>query len=499
VDLARNRGFDTSAEILLLDDFIGYTPVLTSVSAASSIIEARFPVQLEGQTAGPEWLVDGIPLPLAGAQKTERNGRTIVRLTVPLADDPNATPTVEYNPPVPDLNDAALRDADGTWVASGPRKTVDRVLPALTVVRPATPRVIDARRVRFTGTTDETSDANTVAAFRATRNGTRTGPAIARGTATTDGDWSLRVPIRRNRLNRIVIQAADPSGNRSAARPSDPYTVVEDSVDPVVSLVRPRPAGTVGRQTTLRWETIEKHRKSVKLSYRRTGGQWRTIARTADDGRYRWTVPTGLARRSFRLQVRAIDVTGRYGTHIVRGLRADLRRPTLTAARTIGPRRVRLFFSEAIRPSAAGFTVDGIGASRVVDRKGSRATLVLTRSLNRTTPWLEYRGRKVTDRVGNRMRHREMRVQRGFVFEVQGLTATRLSASSIRLSWRDGRNRPAHVDSYRIYRDGKRIGTADWDARSVVDNNASPGAHRYAVRAVDNEGRISAARTDRVR
>jgi hypothetical protein len=497
-DLARNRGDDSSAAIVLLADLIGYTAVLTKAATPGSpgIIEARFPVALQGSTLGPEWLVNGTPS--VSAQKVAANGRTIVRLSLPLADDPNATSTVEYNPPAPDLNNAALRDADGTWVSSEERETIDGVAPALTVTRPATPRVIDARRVRFTGTTDETSFANTIAAFRATRNGTRTGTAIARGTAGTDGTWALRVPIARNRRNRIVIQAVDPSGNRSATRPSDPYTVVEDSVDPVVSLVRPRPAGTVGRHTTLRWRTIERHRKSVQLSYRRSGGQWRTITRTADDGSYRWSVPRGLAGRIFKLRVRAIDVVGRYGTHMVRGIRADFQRPRLTGARSIGAKRVRLFFSEPIRMSPAGFTVDGIRATRVTARRGSRATLVLKRQLTRTTPWLEYSGRKVTDRVGNRMRHREMRVARGFVFAVQRFSATRLSSGAVRLRWRDARNRPGHLQGYRIYRDGRAIGLADWDARSALVT-ARTGSHRFAVRAVDNERRVSPARTARVR
>ncbi len=322
-DLAANIGQSSSGTIRLLDSLIGYRAVLTSltVGSSSSVIEARFPVELQGATVAADWRVDGQPP--AAAQKSA-SGR-VVTLTVPLSDDPNATHTVTYQPnPV---NLTPLEDANRRQVSGAPRDTRDRIIPRLEAKAPSTRRVVDRSTVVFSGTTDETSTANTIAAFRADRRGGRVGPAVATKRAAKDGTWSMRVPLDPNRRNRIVVQAVDPSGNRSDLSPL--YSVIEDSKRPVVRMLSPDNGDTLRAVKRIRWRTSEANKQSVAIRYKkRNASTWRTVtSNTRDDGIYRWELPKRKLRGAiFNLRVRATDATGKRDAATARGLRADFRR-----------------------------------------------------------------------------------------------------------------------------------------------------------------------------
>ena len=486
-DLARNLGSDTSDEIRLLGNRVGYRPVLTDIAPAdsASVIEAQFPGQLTGSIAPGDWKVNG------AAASAQLSGDTVL-LTVPLADDPNATPRVQYTPTLPEEQQLKVGNR---LVTRNPRTTIDRVKPALTTKAPATGPYTDARTVAFTGTTDVTTRRNTIAAYKATATGARTGPAIAKAVSNVDGTWKLNVPLNPNRRNTIVVQAVDPSANRSEL--SVPYSVVEDSVSPVVRVLSPRRGAMTAKVMRIEWRTVEAHKRDARIQYRVRRGEWKTIvASTADDGYYRWTLPKALHARIFEVRVRAYDRVGRQGARSVEGLRADLVRPVLYRARTLSPTKVRLFFSERVNMTTEGFTVDGIRARRV-NSDGSRQTLILRRSLGRTAPQVVYNGNRARDMVGNRLADRKLIAERAFVFSVTGLDADRLSGRRVRLDWRDARNREAHIRHYRIIRDGRRIGTVGAAADSFTDTNAS-GGHRYVVKAVDYQGRVSTGKAVRV-
>ncbi len=195
---------------------------------------------------------------------------------------------------------------------------------------PRTAKVVDRRYVTFKGTTDVTSRRNTVAAYRATSDGARIGPAVATKRAGTDGAWSMSVPLDPNRRNRIVVQAIDPSGNRSHIRPRLPYTVIEDSKRPVVRLYEPDAGETLYAVKRLRWRTSEANKGFARLQYKkRSSSQWRTIdSRTADDGYFRWELPRKRLRGGgiFAVRVMSQDVTGKRDWSTVGGLRAKFPR-----------------------------------------------------------------------------------------------------------------------------------------------------------------------------
>ena len=323
-DLAGNVGQTASGTIRLLDTLIGYRAVLTSLAVGgSSVIEARFPVALQGSTIPADWLVDG-QAPLT-AQKSS-TGR-VVTLTVPMSDDPNAPHTVAYQPSV--LNADPLEGADDRQVTTSPRRTIDRIVPVLSTRRPQTARVVDRSRVLFSGTTDETarSTRNTIAAYPADRTGARVGPAIATKRAAADGTWSMWVPLNPNRRNRIVVQAIDPSGNRSHT--SALYSVIEDSKRPVVRILSPDDGDTLRFEKRLTWRTYEANKRSVAIFFKkRSASRWQAITtRTADDGVYQWTLPRRALRGAiFDLRIRSTDDTGKRGYATVRGLRANFSR-----------------------------------------------------------------------------------------------------------------------------------------------------------------------------
>ena len=493
-DLARNLGTGTSGAIQLLEELIGFTPVLTAQTpgGSSSTIDVRFPTAMTGSTSALDWRVDGSP---PGAARLSDDRRSVA-LTVPFLADPNARPKVEYTPTLP--TSERLQTASGRQVTLNPRTTLDRIAPALSVTVPDRGPVIDADQVVFTGETDTTARPNTIAAYRARPDGERFGAALAKKRAAADGAWRLAVPLTPNRVNLIVVQAIDPSSNRSQTLPSSPYRVVEDSVAPVVRVQAPRRGTTVRRTMAIRWSTVEVNPSHARLQYRARGGEWQTITdRTADDGYFRWTAPSSLHGKVFDLRVQAFDRAGKRQTTAVLGLVGDFVRPVVRRSLTVGARSVRLYFSERVYMPRFGFTVDGIGVRRVV-HDGAVNTLILNRPLERTTPVVRYRGTTTRDRVGNRLAHFEQTAKRGFVFAVTNLDGDRLSSTRVRLTWRDGRNRPAHVARYVVYRDGNRIGSVSWSGRSFTDT-AARGENVYAVRVIDNEGRRSAYKKVTVR
>ena len=487
-DLARNVGDDLSGTISLIGNRVGYTPVLTELAGSGnvSVIDAKFPAALTGSMFPGDWTVDG---EVAGAQLVE-DGR-VVRLTIPLADDPNATPRIKYAPSAP--AEQQLQTESGRLVIKKERLTRDRVIPALgdITVTPSR-KVVDARTVEFRGTTDVSARRNTIAAYKVSSSGGRDGAAIAKGVAATDGTWKLDVPLVPNRHNRIVIQAVDPSGNRSAL--SDPPRVIEeDSIAPVVRLLSPRRAGLTAQVLRIRWSTVEENKSFARLQYRPRNGEWQSISpSTADDGFYKWALPDSLNDRTFELRVRSYDRVGKRDSAAVQGLRGDFERPVLYRARTLSANKVRLYFNERMDMTREGWTVAGIGVEKVL-KDGDRQTLILRRNLDRTTPQVVYDGNRARDLVGNRLADRKLTAERGFVFSVTNLDADRLSRSTVRLEWRDARNRATHIKHYRVYRDGNRIGTVSWDRRSFKDTDGA-GSNRYVVRAVDINGRVSSAK-----
>ena len=491
-DLANNIGSAVSGEITLLEELVGFRPVLIAQStAAGSTIEVQFPIPVTGLTAAPDWEVDGAKPAVA---QLSDDGRKVT-LTVPGLTDPNATPQVEHTPAT---SANRLQTEKGRRVTVNPRTTMDRIAPALSVTVPNRPPVIDAERVVFSGETDTTDSPNMIAAFRTRADGSRVGSPLAKKRAGADGLWKLPVPLEPNRINRIVIQAIDPSANRSARLPSSPYTVTEDSVAPVVRIQAPRRATSVRRTMAIRWSTVEANPSHARLQYRKRGGEWKTITqRTADDGYFRWQAPKSLHADIFDLRVQAFDRTKKRRTTAVLGLLGDFARPVVRRSVSVGARSVRLFLNEPVYMSRFGFTVDGIGVRRVV-HNGAVKTLILNRPMTRTTPAVRYSGTTARDRAGNRLAAFKQTAQRGFVFAPTRVNATRINATRVRVEWNDTRNRAAHIKYYRIYRDGTRIGTVAPHRRAFADTRGR-GASVYSVRAFDNQGRYSAAVGDYVR
>lgn len=491
-DLAGNKATDTSGTIKLLATRIGYTPVLVGQTAANSIIEARFPATLTGEVLPNEWLVDGTPLAIAAKSEDAK----AVILTVPLETDPNARPVVQFQPTLG--TDQRLRGPNNRQITEGRRRTLDRISPALAVQTPGTPAVVDRDRVVFSGTTDNTAYPNTIIAFRTRANGERVGRFLAKRAASGDGTWKLAVPLVPNRINRIVVQAVDPSGNRSELLPSSPYTVTEDSVAPVVRITSPQRAARVQRVLPIRWDTVERHPRHARIQFRVRGGSWKTItSRTADDGYFRATLPKHVHGDIFDIRVTAFDKTNKRRTAYVSGLLGDFSRPVVRRSVSVGARSVRLFFSEPVYMPRFGYTVDGIGVRRVV-HNGAVNTLILDRPLSRTTPVVRYNATRTRDLAGNKLAAFEHTAQRGFVFAPTNVNATRINATRVRVEWSDTRNRAEHVKYYRIYRNGTRIGTVDASRRAFADTRGR-GSSTYSVRAFDNERRYSAAIGDYVR
>lgn len=323
-DLAKNVGRKTSGVVRLVGTLIGYRAVLTDITVGdtASTIKVRFADTVQGPSAPLGWTVDGTAYPA----ELSKNGRTVT-LTVPFTSDRNATYDVQYTAPA--LAPMKLQGADGRRISEAPRPTVDRLVPTLSVTPPKTRRVVDRNAVKFTGTTDRTARPNTIAAFPADATGARKGPAVATSTSAQDGTWTLRVPLNPDRKNRIVIQAVDPSGNRSKTLPSSPYTVIEDSKKPVLRIIDPSAGDTLKAVKKLRWKTWEANKRSVAIHFKkRNGTKWQTVAaKTADDGAYRWELPRKKLRgKIFTLRMIATDATGKRDVAKVGGLRANFSR-----------------------------------------------------------------------------------------------------------------------------------------------------------------------------
>ena len=485
-DLAANRGTDASAPIVLLASLIGYTAVLTE----PGVVEARFPVLLIGETLPSEWYVDAAPAQTA--RKTTRDGVTVVSLTVAQSSDPNATPSVQYQKFF--ANPAPLRTAEGVEVSPGPRNADDGIIPALEAEPPTgNGQPVDSDSVTFSGSTDETDRPNTVSAFRTDASGVIQGPPVAQTTAGTDGAWTLAVPLQPNAVNRIVVRAIDPSGNLSAQLPNPAFTVTEDSLAPVVSLLSPIGESLVAPLVAIRWETTEANPDFVDLDYRARDEQWREIAHgVADDGSHDWELPEDVRREIFAIRVRSTDRTGKTGEAIASGLRLDFVAPTITKVRTTGAQVVEVTFDEPVALDGSGFEVDGSGV-RSVKGSGNKHTLILNRSLRTATPQVTYAGAQVRDVAGNALQPLEVTARRSFAFAVKNLQGQRLGRNRVRLAFTDVRNQPQDLRGYRIFRDGQRIGQLDPDARSFTDREAA-GRHRYTVRAVDDRRRLSSVR-----
>ena len=482
-DLAGNVGSDTSGAVRLLGNRLGYAADYVK----AGVIEARFDGQLVGVQAPTDWLVDGTPVVASAPQFSD--GQTVVTLQAPLVSDPNATPTVQFAPLLP--AEQRLRGTDDFQISLAPRTAVDRIAPTLKVTVPDTGTYVSNRRVTFTGTTDTSSRPNWIRAYRATREGLRTGAAIATTKAAADGSWTLPVTLDPNRINRIVVQAADPANNRSRTLPSSPYTAIHDGIAPVVTLLAPKRGATLGPASVIRWRTTDNNPDVVSLHYRVVNGSWQPIAhRVNDTGRYRWDVPSKLRGKSFQVRVSAFDKVSRVGRQRIGALRVDLDAPVLRRARTVAPRRVRLVFNEPVKGFRRGaFRVDNRRVKAVRGR-GNTRVLVLHRDVSRVRPVVTYRGTRVTDAVGNVMPNRRIRADRAFIYPVRKLQATRVSSSTVRLNWRDPRNRPGHLAGYRIFRDGKRIASVSKSTYTFRDTRAS-GRSVYVVRAIDTNGRRS--------
>lgn len=485
-DLAGNRGTDESAPILLLASLIGYERVLTE----PGVVEARFPVLLVGTTLPTEWYVDDAPA--QQATKLTRDGVTVIRLAVAQSSDPNDTPTVGYRKAA--VNVSPLRTENGIEVSPAVEPARDAIAPTLSVDPPSNNgELIDADAVTFSGSTDETAHPNTISAFRTDASGAPQGSAIARTTAGEDGTWSLPVPLEQNAVNRIVVRAVDPSGNLSGRLPDPPYTVTEDSLDPVVRLISPVSESLVNPVLDIRWETTEANPDSVNIDYRIGGGQWREVQYdTADDGHHQWQLPEEARTAIFSIRVTATDKVGNTGSATASGLRLDFELPTLTKARATGAQVVEVTFSEPVTLDGSGFAIDG-AAVRSVKGEGDRYTLILRRAMKSTTPQVAYSGTSVQDAAGNEMAEAEITATRSFAFAVKNLQGHRVAPKRARLAWSDTRNRQEELRGYRIFRDGERIAQLDVDARTFVDGEAE-GRHRYTVRAVDDRGRLSSVR-----
>lgn len=486
-DLARNRGSDQSAEILLLANLIGYQPALVQLNR----IDVRFPVAIEGETTAAEWYVDNTPV--QQAQKTsQEGGATVVRLTVAQNNDPNWVPTVEYRPLA--VNPTRLRSSNGAPVSTEGHVTVDELAPALSVQTPNVGnRPIDADSVTFSGTTDRTRNPNTVFAFRTSADGAPQGAPVASTTAGTDGEWRMDVPLAQNAVNRLVVRASDPSGNVSARLPNPPFTVVEDSLAPIVQITSPKSGALVPPVVNMTWETIEANKETVRIEYRVGDGEWRVIADRIDDtGNYRWEIPEQDRQEVISLRVTATDQVGKTGSTAVEGLRLDVNGPTILKARASGAQVLDITFSEPVNVDGDGFTIGG-AAVRRVDGDGERRTFILDRPMDSTTPLVEYSGAHVVDEAGNELEAASFRAKRSFAFAVTELEGRRVATNRVRVSWSDTRNRHDDLRGYRVYRDGSAIALVGAATRSFTDDEGS-GRHIYSVRAVDDRRRVSSVR-----
>ncbi|MDP9405835.1 MAG: hypothetical protein M3O86_04420, partial [Actinomycetota bacterium] len=482
VDLATNAGTDASAPILIIGDLVGYKPVLTEAGN----VEARFRVPLAGNTSAAEWFVDETPdgnptddVPVQMAIKTERNGATVVELTIVQVRDPNAILEVRFQPLA--VNPTPLRGPNGTLLSTAPRLVVDSIVPSVTLATKSPDRPVDAKAVELRGRTEASSRPHTISVFRTGTGGKPKGAPVAQKRADADGDYAVRVGLTPNAVNRFVVQATDRSGNASRTVPRPPFTVVEDSIDPVVKVLAPASGGFVAAEQTIRWKTVDAHRGFARIDYRDESGRWQPIdRRTPDDGRYVWEVPDDLHNDVIAVRVTAVDRAGNRGAGISNGLRVDTVAPSLRRARATGAQVVELTFSENV--TVAGrpdLEVDGGGEVARVKGSGRTYVFILDAALASTRPNVGIERGTVRDRAGNPVRATTVRAKRAFAFAVRRLDAERTRRDNVRLTWADGRNETRHLRGYRVYRDGRFVAQVGPEQRRFIDRDAKSQRHQY--------------------
>jgi hypothetical protein len=135
---------------------------------------------------------------------------------------------------------------------------------------------------------------------------------VAQTTASTSGAFTLTVPLAPDRLNRVVVRAVDPAGNRS---PDRPFEVIQDSTPPVVRIIHPESYTFLDRRTTIRWETIDANPDVVDIEYRVNQGSWQRIATaTPDTGEHPWQVPAAVPDDAFvDVRITATDLARNRG------------------------------------------------------------------------------------------------------------------------------------------------------------------------------------------
>lgn len=487
-DLAGNATSATSAPFVIVGDLLDYAPVLVE----RGVIEARFPVALSGETSGAEWYVDGKPAQTA--TRTQRDGRSVIRITDATVRDPNATPRIRYEPSA--INPSPLRGPGDSQISTAERFVADGILPALSITsRDSQGVVVDRDHTTLSGTTDrDTAKPNTVHAFVLNEDGSTPANPAASTQADAEGRWTLNVPLRPDHRNQIVVQAVDPNSNRSQTLPEPPALVIEDSTPPVVNFTAPDFGAVVPRTIPLRWALTEANLLSVTVDYRVDGGEWRGIEQTfSDDGALDFKVPAeDVNDKTLGFRVIATDQTGKTGEAVVDGLRVDLAAPELVKARATGAQVVDVTFSEPVTVDGSGFSIDGATVRRVKG-DGLTRTFILNRAVATTTPTVEYTGTTVTNDAGTIMEPTSVRAKRSFAFGVTALKGQRVTSNRVRVSWNDSRNRPADLRGYRIYRDGSPIALVGSATRAFTDVKGK-GRHVYSVRAVDDRRRVSSIR-----
>jgi hypothetical protein len=483
-DLAGNATSVTSAPILIVGDLLDYGAVLVE----RGVIEARFPVALTGETTGAEWLVDGKPA--QNATREQRDGQTVVRIFDATVRDPNATPTLRYQPVV---SLSPLRGPGGGEISTATRLVADGIAPALAITaRDAQGVVVDSDRVRFAGTTDgDTAKPNTIQAFTLDGAGNLSADPAASVQADPDGKWRFDVPLAPDRRNEIVIRATDPNSNRSQTLPQPPALVIEDSTPPVVNITAPAFGAPISQTVPLRWSLVEANLLELVVDYRIDGGEWQRLQQSSTDpGSLSFDVPADFEDKTLGFRVTATDMTGKTGEAAVDGLR--LTPPELTRVRATGAKVVAVTFSQPVTTDGSGFSIDGASVRRVKG-DGLTRTFILDRALTTTTPMVEYTGTSVTNDAGLQMEPVSMRARRSFAFAVTTLRGQRVSTNRVRVTWADSRNRPGDLRGYRIYRDGSAIALVGASTKAFTDRRGK-GRHVYTVRAVDDRRRVSSVR-----
>lgn len=509
-DIASNVGTDVSDPVLILDSLLGYVPayVRPATSTAPALIEARFPVPVTGGSSSAlvdanSWRVnDDLSSDsnrVLGVTRSE-DGRTVT-LQVTGITDPNATPEVTYVGPALFVF-SPLTGEDGREISREPRLAVDRVLPTLALTSVPEPGPRRAPSVSVAGTTDQTARPNAIRALRG-------GAAVTANQAARDGRFTIQVPLAPNSRNDIAMQAADPAGNLS---PSRTFTVVEDSLAPVIEFLSPAAGSVVSRSIALRWKTVDEHPSLATVAVRVDGGAWQDLAEgIPDEGRFDVRIPDSVSELArIDLRVTATDLADNVGSGVLDGLALSQRTifaggvgaeppragsGTLTAT-TTGPRTIDVTFdgSVLVDDAPAGFSIfRGPGVERI-SGAGATRTLHLNADLETAIPLLTYHGSGVQTVGGAAVEATRVRTERDVVFPPQGLLGA-LEGGTARLSWTDERNVVGDIDRYEVRRGDQLVGTTRAQQRTFTDAQAGSGSPSYTVTAIGSDGATSTAAT----